>query len=424
MITLISLLLPFMIISSPELSELIRRFAITRSPASLNPVSLPSGGNGSYTNQWKSSLNSSSWSVVTGATDSYYEPLALTVKTYYKKVVTDLCGVKETNIITINVNPVFTPGTIGDNQTIVFNNIPQKLDVSTVATGGTGSFTYQWQKSIDNSTWTNITSANDPFYQPTATSQTTYFKRLTTSGSCGTIPTNTITITVTTEVLVGTIGTNQTICYETAPALLTTITGPSAGVVINSQNWMKSEDATTWSDISTATSDTYQSGVLTKTMYFRKKMVTASNGTIYTNIVTITVNPAFAPGTIGSDQAVCKTSASAPITTTVLPIGQLVQNLWQISDNNASWTDISGATNDYYDAGVLSTSKFFRKKVTGSCGTGYTNSVKITVNDELQGGTIGSDQAIAYNTTPSLLTGSIANRRKRYFHLPVVLLIK
>jgi hypothetical protein len=376
-------------------------------PGSLNPVSLPSGGNGTYTNQWKSSLNSSSWSIVSGASDSYYEPAALTVKTYYKKVVTDLCGIKETNIITINVNPVFAPGTIGDNQTIVFNNIPQKLDVSTVATGGTGSFTYQWQKSIDNSTWTNITGANDPFYQPTATSQTTYFKRLTTSGSCGTLPTNTITITVTTEVLVGTIGSNQTICYESAPALLTTLTGPSAGVVVNSQNWMKSEDATTWVDISTAISDTYQSGVLTKTMYFRKKMITASNGTIYTNIVTIMVNPAFVPGTIGSDQAVCKTYASTPITTIVLPIGQLVQNLWQISDNNASWTDISGATNDYYDAGVLSTSKFFRKKVTGSCGTGYTNSVKITVNDELQGGTVGSDQSIAYNTTPSLLTGSL-----------------
>jgi hypothetical protein len=379
----------------------------SETPASLNSVSLPSGGNESYTNQWKSSLNSSSWTVVTGATDSYYEPPALTVKTYYKKVVTDLCGGKETNIITVNVNPLFTPGMIGDNQTIVFNNIPQKLDVSTVATGGTGSFTYQWQKSIDNVTWTNITSANDPFYQPTATSQTTYFKRLTTSGSCGTKETNIITITVTTEILVGTIGINQTICYEAAPALLTTITGPSAGVVINSQNWMKSEDAVEWSDISTATSDTYQSGVLNKTMYFRKKMVTAGNGTIFTNIVTITVNTAFAPGTIGSDQSVCKTYAAAPITTTVLPIGQMIQNLWQISDNNASWTDITGATNDYYDAGVLTATKFFRKKVTGSCGTGYTNSVKITINDELQGGTIGSDQSIAYNTTPSALTGTL-----------------
>jgi plastocyanin len=50
---------------------------------------------------------------------------------------------------------------------------------------------------------------------------------------------------------------------------------------------------------------------------------------------------------------------------------------------------------------------FFRKKVTSSCGTGYTNSVKITVNDELLGGTLGSDQSIAYNTTPSALTGTL-----------------
>ncbi|HUX94383.1 MAG TPA: T9SS type A sorting domain-containing protein [Bacteroidales bacterium] len=376
-------------------------------PGSLNPVNLPSGGNGSYTNQWKTSLNSSTWTVVTGATDSYYEPPALTAKTYYKKIVTNLCGEQETNIITINVNPDFLPGSIGNDQTILFNTIPQKLDVSTNATGGTGLFTYQWQKSIDNSTWTNITGANEPFYQSAAISQTTYFKRLTTSGSCGTLETNKITITVTTEVLVGTIGIDQTICYLAAPALLTTLTGPSVGVVVNSQNWLKSEDAAEWNDISTATSDTYQSGVLNKTTYFRKKMVTASNGTVYTNIVTITVYPAFAPGTIGSDQAVCKTYASAPITTLILPTGQMIQNIWQISDNNTSWDDITGATNDYYDAGVLAVSKFFRKKVTGSCGTGYTNSVKITVNDELQGGTIGSDQAIAYNTTPSLLTGTL-----------------
>ncbi|MBK7629126.1 MAG: T9SS type A sorting domain-containing protein [Bacteroidales bacterium] len=224
---------------------------------------------------------------------------------------------------------------------------------------------------------------------------------------CGTLATNTITITVTTEVLVGTIGMDQAICYAAAPALLTTITGPSAGVVVNSQNWMKSEDAVEWSDISTATSDTYQSGVLNNTMYFRKKMVTAGNGTIYTNIITITVNPAFDPGTIGSDQSVCKTFAAAPITTTVLPTGQSIQNLWQISDNNASWTDITGSTNDYYDAGVLTVSKFFRKKVTSACGTGYTNSVKITVNDELQGGTIGNDQSITYNTSPSALTGTL-----------------
>ncbi|MBK7625580.1 MAG: hypothetical protein IPJ16_00005 [Bacteroidales bacterium] len=96
-------------------------------------------------------------------------------------------------------------------------------------------------------------------------------------------------------------------------------------------------------------------------MYFRKKMVTAGNGTIYTNIITITVNPAFDPGTIGSDQSVCKTLLQLRLQLQFCLLANLIQNLWQISDNNASWTDITGSTNDYYDAGVLTVSKFFLK---------------------------------------------------------------
>lgn len=376
-------------------------------PNPISAASLPSGGNGSFTNQWKYSLNGSTWYYIIGATDTYYEPAGLTSKTYYKKVVNNLCGVKETNMVTITVNPVFTPGSIGSNQTILFNTIPMKLDVSTTPTGGTGSYTYQWQSSQDNSIWTNISGATLESYQPGSTAQTNYFKRLTTSGTCGTIATNTVTITVTTEVLVGTIGNDQTVCYLAVPNLLTTLIQPSQGVVINSQVWQKSEDGITWSDILAATSDSYQPGSLAIKTHYRKRVVTATNGTIYTNIITVTVSPAFDPGYISSDQFVCKNYPSNPITTTVQPLGTSIVNQWQESDNNASWTDISGATNDYYDAGILTGSKYFRKKVTSACGAGYTNSVKVTVNEELQPGSIGNDQAIANNTAPQLLIGSV-----------------
>jgi len=376
-------------------------------PNPLNPVSLPSGGNGTFTNQWKTSLNGSAWTDISGATESFYEPSSLTTKTYFKKVVTNLCGVKETNTVTVNVNPIFTPGSIGSNQTILFNSTPLKLDVSTTPSGGTGSYSYQWQSSLDNSIWTNIGSATLESYQPGSIAQTTYFKRLTTSGTCGTIATNTVTITVTTEVLVGTIGNDQTVCYNASPNLLTTLIQPSQGVVINSQVWQKSEDGTTWSDILAATSDSYQPGSLTVKTYYRKKMVTASSGTINTNIITITVNPAFTSGTIGVDQSVCKTYPSVPITTLIQPVGQSIVNQWQSSDNNVSWTDIASATQDFYDAGVLTVTKYFRKRVTSSCGSGNTQSVKITVNDELLPGSIGSDQSISNGTAPSLLVGML-----------------
>ncbi len=375
-------------------------------PDPINVVIMPSGGKGNYTYQWKVSQNGSSWSDIVGAVNSYYEPSVLTQKTYFKKVVTDQCGVKESNTVTISVNQVFVAGTIGSNQTIIFGTVPSKLEVSVAPIGGNGVYTYQWQSSVDNSVWTNISGAASSDYTPGVLTQTTYFKRLTSSG-CGTLETNVVVITVTNEVLVGTIGNDQSICNNSIPSLLTTLTQPSQGVVINSKNWQKSEDGSNWLDILAATADTYHPLALTITTYYRKKMVTAQNGTIYTNIVTVSVSAPFSIGSIGNDQFVCKTYASTPVITLVQPNGTNIHNQWQISDNNASWSDIVGATNDYYDAGILGSSKYFRKMVTSGCGNGFTNSVKITVGEELQGGSIGSDQAIANNTNPALLVGTI-----------------
>ena len=299
------------------------------------------------------------------------------------------------------------PGVIGSSQTVNYGAVPAELVSTQSPSGGSGTFTYQWQNSLDNSTWSNITGATYESFQPPALTSTKYFKRLTTDESCGVIETNVLTINVNASLVPGVIKDNQIICYNATPLLLGTDIAPSGGNGTYSYQWQKTEDGINWNNITGANSESYQPPALVKITYFRKKVISATFED-YSNIVTITVNPAFSAGEIGSDQTVCNTYASSPITTAVLPVGQSVQYLWQISDNNASWTDITGATNDYYDAGVLTASKYFRKKVTCSCGIGYTNSVKITVFDEIQGGIIGSDQAIAYNTSPSLLTGTPA----------------
>ncbi|MHC1705795.1 MAG: T9SS type A sorting domain-containing protein [Tenuifilaceae bacterium] len=377
-------------------------------PSSLFTVTQPSGGSGTYTNQWMASSNGTIFVDIAGATNGFYEPSALTTKTFYKKVVTNLCGVKESNVVAVSVYGVFSAGTIGANQTILYGSTPQRLEVSVLPTGGTGSFSYQWQSSTDNSIWTNISGATNSDYAPGSLSQTIYYKRLTTSGGCGTLETNVVVVTVTNEALVGSIGSDQAICYNTSPNLLTTISQPSAGTVVNSKIWQKSDDGLVWTDIVAAANDTYQPPSLTITVYYRKKMVTASSGTIYTNIVTITVNPEFSTGTIGINQTVCNGYPSSPITTIVAPVGTSVQYLWQESLNNASWTDIAEATNDYYDPGTLTTTKYFRKKVMSSCGVGYTESVKISIGESLQGGIIESDQSVAFNTIPAKLIGSVA----------------
>jgi len=43
------------------------------------------------------------------------------------------------------------------------------------ATGGAGNITYQWQNSLDNSTWSNITGATSESFQPPALIVKKYF---------------------------------------------------------------------------------------------------------------------------------------------------------------------------------------------------------------------------------------------------------
>ena len=376
------------------------------SPAIFLTNTYPSGGVGSYSYQWQK-IVASSWTDITSATSETYTSSPLTSITYFRRSETSgTCGTVYSNQITVTARNQFLPGVIGSSQTVNYGAVPSELVSMQSASGGAETFTYQWQSSLDNLTWSNITGANSESFQPPALTVKKYYKRLTTDGSCGMIETNVLTINVNTSLVPGLIKDNQTICYNTSPSLLVTDVLPSGGNGTYSYQWQKTEDGITWTNITAANNNSYQPTALINTTYFRKK-VTSVSFEDYSNIVTVIVNPAFIPGTIGSDQAVCKTYASAPITTIVSPTGQSIQNLWQISDNNASWTDITGATNDYYDPGVLTASKYFRKKVTSSCGIGYTSSVKIIVNDELQSGIIGSDQSIAYNTIPALLTGSL-----------------
>ena len=137
--------------------------------------------------------------------------------------------------------------------------------------GGVGSFTYQWQNSLDNSTWSNVTGATSESFQPPALTVKKYFKRLTTDGSCGTIETNVLTINVNSFLVPGSIVANQTICYNTTPTQLTTSVIPSGGNGTYLYQWQKTEDGTNWTNITAANSDSYQTRGTYKNNLFPQK---------------------------------------------------------------------------------------------------------------------------------------------------------
>ena len=300
-------------------------------------------------------------------------------------------------------------GSIAANQSICYNTTPAQL-TGTAPTGGNTPYTYQWQSSADNVTFTDITGATNLNYQPGALIQTTYYRLNQSSASgCGTVTTNTITITVYGNLVAGTIATSQSICYNTAPALLTG-TAPTGGNTPYTYQWQNSTDNVTFTNITGATSLTYQPGALTQTTYYRLNQTSASGcGTVTTNTVTITVYPNLVAGSISASQSICYNTAPAQLTG-VPPTGGNTPYTyqWQNSPDGTTWTNISGATSLNYQPPVLTATTWYRLNQTSAsgCGTVTTNSVTITVYANFVAGTIAASQSICYNTAPTLLTGT------------------
>ena len=143
-----------------------------------------SGGTGTATYQWYSNTTNSTatGTPVSGATNSSYTPPPFsTVGTYYYYVKITLSGNNCGSIfsdpaqIDVVADPVVTAQPVQE-QTLCQNAAPENLAIE--ATGGIGTYAYQWyQNSVNNTTTgTIILGATDKTYTPsTANIGTTYY---------------------------------------------------------------------------------------------------------------------------------------------------------------------------------------------------------------------------------------------------------
>jgi gliding motility-associated-like protein len=83
---------------------------------------------------------------------------------------------------------------IGDDPAI-FNEIAVDL-TKPQGFGGIGNYTFQWQDSIVGGVFTNIAGANSATFDPPAVTQTTYYRRFVTSGTCASLKSNVVSVTV------------------------------------------------------------------------------------------------------------------------------------------------------------------------------------------------------------------------------------
>ncbi len=360
-------------------------------PEIITSLSLPSGNTGTLEYKWQQSTTSSTegFTDIDNSNSETYDPPFINDTTWYKRLVrvncvSDWTGTIKSNVVEMTIYPKLIAGDLTSNQYLCYNTVPSKL-VGIAPTGGLAPYTYQWQNSADLTNFNDIIGETTLEYQPSALTETTYFKLLQTSSfGCGTVS-NIVRVMIFDEFKVGSISETQVISYRSLPEKLIGVP-PTGGNEPYVYQWQQSSDGTNFSDISGADELDYQAGRLSRTTHFRLKQGSASGcGMEFTNTAIIIVFPEFKAGSIAEDQQIAYGSIPEKLTATEPTGGNIPYTYqWQQSLDGVTFVDIAGATDINYQPEALTTQTYFRQIQTSSsiCGSVETNVLVINIQGQ------------------------------------------
>jgi hypothetical protein len=265
---------------------------------------------------------------------------------------------------------------------------------------------------------TDIPSSNSLTWDYGTLTQTTYFVRKAVDPVCGTVYSNVVVVNVYPQLTGGTIASNQTLCYNGDPAAFTSTAAASGGSGTLTYTWQYSTTSSTagsgsWSDIPSSDSEALDYGTLAQTTYFVRRAADAICGTVYSNVITVTVHSELTGGTIASDQTICfgdKPDAFTSLASAAGGSGSYTYT-WQYSTSGSIpgsgvWTDLPSSDSETWDPANTHTNNLFCQE-NNRCRMRhriYSNVVTVTVHPMLTGGTIAGDQTICHNGDPALFT--------------------
>jgi gliding motility-associated-like protein/uncharacterized repeat protein (TIGR01451 family) len=376
----------------------------------------PSGGSGTYSYQWQQSSNNTTFTDISGATSASYDPGVLTATTYFRRrVASGSCTTASaSNVVTITIQPAISANVITAPDTTSFCGFGDAaLIIGSAPAGGSGVYAFQWQSSLDSSTWSDIAGASGQSYEPVPVAPTVYYRRLVTSGTCTVASiSNVVSIHVTTALNPGAVSADQSFCVSGNPAPFTQIMAPTGGTGEYTYQWQSMIIGASggYVDIPGATAAVYDAPPLTQTTYYRR-IVHSGACAVVSNVITVTVNPALTAGAIAAPQTFCGSGNPAAFTVTAAPTGGTgtYTYQWQSSVTSATtgFTNIAGATGAAYDAPALSQTTYFRRITrSGPCTEAVSNVVTITVLAGISNNTIDNAQTICTGSTPAALTAT------------------
>jgi len=391
---------------------------------SLTPASASGGGTGNISYSWRYYTDSDpTFRVPAGVyTATTYTPtVAITETTYFLRAATntatstitnasETCGVFDMSRAVIARVPI--PGSfpaIVDScaeTSITLTPTPNPTPYSSY-------YTYQWQLSLDNSVFTNVsTNGNNPTYTTNTLTQSTYFRRV-----ASITASDTLTVTPTATLLristldPGTLSySGGVLCYNTNPAVISGTSVIGGGI---QYKWYNKTANTSWTPISNTNSQDYDPpSNLLETTYYRRE-VTANNGatgvcTTSTASLTITVNEQQLAGVLGPELVLNETD-----TLPVLSVSADADGLsgktyqWFSASVGGNFVAIALATSATYTVTTLIETTRYKRAIyrtsNGKLCEVDSNIITLTLN-KITAGSIGGTATICEGGNAPLLS--------------------
>jgi gliding motility-associated-like protein len=265
--------------------------------------------------------------------------------TYTLTVTNPATGCVRTSTVVVTVNAEILPGIIGPNQTVCASSTPVPLASTTAPSGGYGTYTYQWESSPDNLSWTPVAGATGATYASGPLLATIYYRRRINSGSCAEQISNAVKLELQPLLLTGvTLTTPATQCAGTA---LTFTPVPSNAGPAPTFRWYINNTLV-------ASSPTYTSSTLRNGDIVRVEVV-PTVGFCATSLavasVTINLTPVTLPTARIKSQTTLPACSSTPVVVAVDSIGSPGATMtyqWQVDG-----VSVSGATSPTFTSSTL-----------------------------------------------------------------------
>jgi hypothetical protein len=379
----------------------------------------PYGGTAPYSYQWESKVGNNAWTIINGATSMTYQPPVLTESVSFRRKATDAAGAfgysNEDMVAYAPLTPL--PGSIASNATqLIAPNAPANSILNITSASNAYNGNYFWQSSSDNgATWNSIPGYNHSTYYVdfSPTVRTCYRRGITSTCATNDIiaVTDYVCLDPTQPLTAGTISSNNLGGCIQIGTSLGTITGTPAtgGNIPYIYLWQKKQNGV-WIDIPGTNTVSYSAGTILDDISYRRKVTDASNASLLSNEITITVsgNVNLKGGIVDGPIITCSGTAPGIINNIIDACGGggPLTYVWEASTGGGAWAPITNTNAPTHNATAISADTKFRRRVGDGCGNaGYSNEVEVFVYPAIEAGTIfPATQTVCSNQAAAILS--------------------